>query len=232
MQDAGTLRRYLPFDICPEALLAAAGPLMDAYPGMHAHGVAGDFELHLDRIPARRRRGRRVVAFLGSTIGNLRPEQRAPFLRSVAELLGPDDILLLGTDLVGDRARLEAAYDDAEGITAAFNRNVLAVINRELGADFDLDRFQHVARWCPEPAWIEMRLRALTPHEVRLENLGLELSFAEGEDILTELSCKFTRESVTAMYDEAGLELREWHLDARGWYAVSVASRPGADLLA
>jgi L-histidine N-alpha-methyltransferase len=224
MEAAGGLRRYLPFDISPGALLVAAGRLAEAYPGLRVHGVAGDFERHLEGVPPRPWGGRRMVAFLGGTIGNLHPEARAPFLRAVARLLGPGDPLLVGTDLAGDPARLEPAYDDAAGVTGDFNLNLLRVLNRELDADFDLDGFAHSAVYRPEPAWIEMRLRSRRAQRVRLRALDLDVAFAEGEEVLTELSCKFTRESVEAMYRAAGLELVEWHTDPGERFAVSVAA--------
>jgi L-histidine Nalpha-methyltransferase len=227
MEAAGVLRRYLPFDISPGALLAAAGRLAEAYPGLRVHGVAGDFERHLDRVPARPRSGRRLVAFLGGTIGNLHPDARPAFLGAVGRLLGPGDLLLMGTDLAGDAARLQPAYDDAAGVTAAFNLNLLSVLNRELDADFDLDRFAHVAVYRPETAWIEMRLRAREAHTVRLAALDLEVGFARGEEMVTELSCKFTRASLGRAYADAGLRLVEWHTDPGERFAVSLAARPG-----
>ncbi len=225
MGDAGRLDRYVPFDVCPEAILAAAGRLAEAYPGLEVHGVAGDFDRHLAAVPAPEGSSRRLVAFLGGTIGNLEPGSRTPFLTAVADLLGPDDVMLLGTDLAGDPARIQAAYDDAEGVTAEFNRNLLRVLNRELEADFDVKAFAHVAVYDPGPPWIEMRLRSLVDQVVRLEALDMEVEFAAGEEMLTEISCKFTRGSVEVMYAAAGLELIEWHEDARGWFAVSLARR-------
>lgn len=220
----GSPGRYVPFDVCPEALLAAAGRLADAYPGLAVHGVAGDFERHIAAIPPRAGR-RRLVAFLGGTIGNLEPGARAPFLRDVGDLLGPGDLLLVGTDLAGDPARIRAAYDDAAGVTAAFNLNLLEVMNRELAAGFDPAAFAHVARYDERGRRVEMWLRSLRDQEVRLGALGMVATFAEGEEMLTEISCKFTRGEVAAMYRAAGLRLAEWHPDACGWFAVSVATR-------
>ncbi len=227
MREARTLRRYVPFDVCPEAVLAAAGRLRGEYPALDLHGVAGDFDHHLGGVPDPAGDGARLVAFLGGTIGNLEPAARAPFLRSVADLMGPDDILLVGTDLAGDPARILPAYDDAEGVTAEFNLNVLRVLNRELDADFDLDAFAHVALYDPGPPWIEMRLRAERAQRVHLGALDLDVAFAAGEELRTEISCKFTREAVEEMYAEAGLRLVEWHEDPRGWFGVSVARRTG-----
>lgn len=225
MRDARSLHRYVPFDVCPEAILAAAGRLAEAYPGLDVHGVAGDFDRHLPGVPERPGAARRLVAFLGGTIGNLEPGARTPFLRSVAELMEPGDLLLVGTDLAGDPGRIRRAYDDAEGVTAEFNLNVLRVLNRELDADFDLDAFSHVAIYDEGPPWIEMRLRSLTDQVVRVGALDMDVPFAAGEEMRTEISCKFTREAVEAMYATAGLELAEWHEDARGWFAVSLARR-------
>jgi L-histidine Nalpha-methyltransferase len=224
MHRAGLLRRYLPFDISPGAILAAAGRLAEAYPGLRVHGVAGDFERHLAEIPAVRTGGRRLVMFLGGTIGNFHPSARAPFLRAVSSLLGPDDRLLVGTDLVGDIARTRAAYDDSAGVTAAFNVNVLSVLNRELAADFDPDAFRHVAVYDTDHDWVEMRLRSLRDQRVRIQALDLDVTFATGEEMRTEISCKFSRDSVEEMYDAAGLRLLEWHTDADERFAVSLAA--------
>ncbi|MEQ9092633.1 MAG: L-histidine N(alpha)-methyltransferase, partial [Miltoncostaeaceae bacterium] len=216
--------RYVPFDVCPEAILDAAGRLATRYGALQIHGVAGDFGCHLGHIPPKEA-GARLVAYLGGTIGNLEPQMRAPFLRDVAELLDEDDLLLVGTDLAGDPARIVPAYDDAQGVTAAFNLNLLRVLNRELGADFDLDAFEHVAAYEHDPARVEMRLRARRAQQVRFADLDLEVEFTAGEEMRTEISCKFTRETVAGMYADAGLELAEWHPDPRGWFAVSVARR-------
>lgn len=225
MRDARTLHRYVPFDVCPEAILAAAGRLSEAYPGLDVHGVAGDFDRHLPGVPERAGVSRRLVAFLGGTIGNLEPDARTPFLRSVAELMEPGDLLLVGTDLAGDASRIQPAYDDAQGVTAEFNLNVLRVLNRELGADFDLGAFAHVAVYDPGPPWIEMRLRSLVDQVVHVAALDMDVHFAAGEEMRTEISCKFTRGSVQDMYEAAGLELVEWHEDVPGWFAVSLARR-------
>jgi L-histidine N-alpha-methyltransferase len=220
---AGTLHRFVPFDVSEPTLRDAATAIEREYPGTEVHAVVGDFERHLDRLPGG---GTRVVAFLGSTIGNLDPAQRAAFLAELARGLGADDSFLLGTDLVKAVDRLEAAYDDAAGVTAAFNRNVLAVLDRELDADFDPDRFAHVARWDPHEEWIEMRLRADRDHRVRVGALDLEVDFAAGEEMRTEISSKFRRERVVEELAAAGLELVEWWTDPAGDFALSL-SRPG-----
>lgn len=224
VRDAGRVGRYVPFDVCPEAVLAAAGRLAGAYPGLDVHGVCGDFGHDLGRLPGPEGDGRRMVAFLGGTIGNLEPAERTPFLRSVSDLLRPGDLLVMGTDLAGDPERIRLAYDDAAGVTAEFNLNVLRVINRELDADFDLDAFAHVAIYDAGPPWIEMRLRARADQVVTIGALDMELRIARDEEIRTEISCKFTRATVEEMYAAAGLRLAEWHTDARGWFAVSVAT--------
>jgi L-histidine N-alpha-methyltransferase len=180
----------------------------------------GDFERHLHALP---RQGRRLVAFLGGTIGNLAPKDRALFLSEVAGVLEPGDSLLLGTDLVKDVARLEAAYDDAAGVTAAFNRNVLHVVNRELGADFAPDRFAHVARFDLDEEWIEMWLRADEAQDVTVAGLGLTVGFEAGEAMRTEISAKFRREGVEAELGDADLALARWWTDAGGDFGVSLS---------
>jgi L-histidine N-alpha-methyltransferase len=165
------------------------------------------------------------VAFLGGTIGNFTPGSRRRFLRSMAALLGDDGRLLLGTDLVKDVATLEAAYDDSAGVTAEFNRNVLRVINRELGADFAVDAFEHVAFFDREREWIEMRLRAVRPQRVTIGNLGIAVSFAAGEELRTEISAKFTRERLELDLAAAGMEVEDQFLDREGLFALTVARR-------
>lgn len=219
------LTRYVPFDVSPEMLLSAAGRVARAFPGLWVHAVAGDFGRHLDEIPRDTQR-RRMVAFLGGTVGNLHPSERHAFMRRVAELLGPGDLFLMGTDLAGDLDRIHAAYNDAAGVTAEFNLNVLSVLNRELGADFDLARFSHVARYCPDAGWVEMALRSEVDQTVRLTALDLTVEFAAGEEMRTELSCKFTRAEVESLYRSVGLEPAGWYTDADERFAVSVARRP------
>jgi L-histidine Nalpha-methyltransferase len=225
MARAGTLERYVPLDVTESVVRDCATELVDEYPGLRVHGVIGDFERHLDRVPEAT--GPRIVAFLGGTIGNFAPRSRRRFLRSVAGLLGPEDRLLLGTDLVKDAAVLEAAYDDAEGVTAEFNLNMLRVLNRELSADFDVDRFEHVAFFDTRNEWIEMRLRSREPQDVAIGALGLEIAFATGEELRTEISAKFTRGRVEADLAAAGLELTGWHTDENELFALSL-SRPVA----
>lgn len=220
LRDRGSLRRFIPFDV-DAGILEAAGSAIEAeYPGVEVAAVCGDFEEHLGKIPAV---GRRLVAFLGSTIGNLTPEPRARFLASVAELMQPGDTLLLGTDLVKDTGRLIRAYDDSAGVTARFNRNVLAVVNRELAADFDVDSFEHVARWNAAEERIEMWLRATRAQRVHLGALALDVDFIEGEQILTEVSCKFRPSGVDRELGAAGLRRTHWWTDDAGDFGLSLA---------
>jgi L-histidine N-alpha-methyltransferase len=221
MTITGLLRRYVPFDVAEPTLRAAAHEIADEY-AIDVEGVVGDFHRHLDRIP---RGGRRLIAFLGGTIGNLAPQQRADMLSSLAATMEPGDALLLGSDLVKDRARLVAAYDDRAGVTAAFDKNVLAVLNRELGADFDLDRFAHVARFDEEHEWIEMRLRSLGAQTVHVPALELTLHFADGEELRTEISAKFRPEGVRAELEAAGLVPTGWWTDEAGDFGLSLAMR-------
>jgi L-histidine N-alpha-methyltransferase len=226
LQAAGTLRRYVPFDVTEAMVRECARELTAEYPGLRVHGVIGDFERHLDRVPPAD--GPRIVAFLGGTIGNFPPGSRRRFLRQIARLLGPEDHLLMGTDLVKDPNVLEAAYDDAEGVTAEFNRNVLLVLNRELDADFDTGDFDHVALFDREHEWIEMRLRARRELTVRIRELGLQVHFDEGEELRTEISAKFTPERLAGDLAAAGMELSSWMTDPDGLFALTL-SRPAAD---
>jgi len=202
MARAGTLERYVAIDVTENAVRESGARLIEEYPGLAVHGLIGDFERHLDRLPPPA--ARRLVVFLGGTIGNFRPGARRRFLRSIGKLLDRDDRLLLGTDLVKDRATLLAAYDDSAGVTARFNRNMLVVLNRELGADFMPDEFEHVALFDERNEWIEMRLRSRSRQTVALPAIGLEVQFAAGEELRTEISAKFTPERVERELSEAG----------------------------
>jgi L-histidine N-alpha-methyltransferase len=222
MRAAGTLRRFVPFDVSKRTLHDAAAAIEREYTGVDVQPVVGDFTLDLDTIPSV---GRRLVVFLGGTVGHLLPGARSTFLADVAAMLGPDDYFLLGTDLVKDAGRLVAAYDDARGVTAEFNKNVLHVMNRELAADFDVDAFEHVAVFDREREWIEMRLRSTRAQTVRLRALDLEVEFAAGEEMRTEVSAKFTRARVDAELRAAGMRLVEWWTDPAGDFALSLARR-------
>jgi L-histidine N-alpha-methyltransferase len=220
LRDSGSLRRFIPFDVDAGVLTAAGSAIQQEYPGIDVDAVCGDFEEHLGKIP---RVGRRLVAFLGSTIGNLTPGPRAEFLAALSETMQPGDSLLLGTDLVKDVGRLVRAYDDSAGVTARFNRNVLAVVNRELDADFDLDAFEHVARWNDAEERIEMWLRACGAQRAHLDALDLSVDFATGEEMLTEVSCKFRPDRVTAELDAAGLRRTHWWTDSAGDFGLSLS---------
>ncbi|MCE6998842.1 L-histidine N(alpha)-methyltransferase [Saccharothrix sp. S26] len=224
LREHGTLREFVPLDVSPTALTDAARAILAAYPGLRVHGVVGDFTEHLGLLPGV---PPRVVAFLGGTIGNLIPEERDKFFASVREVLDAGEWLLLGTDLVKDPDTLVRAYDDARGVTAEFNRNVLRVVNRELDADFDPSDFEHVALWNAEEEWIEMRLRAVRPVKSHVAALGLEVEFAEGEELRTEVSAKFRREGVERELTAAGFELHRWWTDSEGRFALSLSRAVG-----
>jgi L-histidine N-alpha-methyltransferase len=219
MQRRGSLRRVVPFDVSEEVLREAAVDINGAY-GVDVHAVVGDFHRHLGQIP---RDGRRLVAFIGSTIGNLRPAERRRFLGDLDAAMAFTDRLLLGTDLVKDPARLVAAYDDAAGVTAAFNRNVLDVLNAELDGDFDTGAFDHVAVWNSEERWIEMRLRARRTHTAHLRALALDVPFTAGEEILTEISAKFTPEGIATELWESGFVVEQTWLDDAGDFQLTLA---------
>lgn len=222
MAAGGQLRRFVPFEVNEATLRAAAAAIDREYRGVSVHGVVGDFERHLARIPTD---GRRMIGFLGGTIGNFLPAERKRFLTDLADVMQPGDSLLLGTDLVKDVERLELAYDDARGVTAEFNLNVLRVVNRELGADFDLRRFEHVACFDTDNEWIEMRLRATDTQTVTVEALDLVVEFEAGEEMRTEISAKFRQAGVASELAAAGLRLDQWLTDPRGDFAVSLSFR-------
>ncbi len=220
LRDRGSLRGFVPFDVDAGMLSATATAIQGEYPGVEIRAVCGDFEEHLTEIPGG---GRRLFVFLGSTIGNLTPAPRTEFLATLAGVMRPGDSLLLGTDLVKDTGRLVRAYDDSAGVTAAFNRNVLAVINRELDADFDVDSFRHVARWNTQEERIEMWLRADRGQRVRVGALDLAVEFVAGEEMLTEVSCKFHPDGVSAELAAAGLRRVRWWTDTAGDFGLSLA---------
>jgi len=221
LRDEGSLRRYVAVDVSDSALLDARNELAPAFPGLELQAVAADFETQLYLLP---RAGRRMVAFLGGTIGNFEPAARARFLSEVRELLGDDGgSLLLGTDLVKSPHVLVPAYADAEGVTADFNRNVLRVLNAELGADFDVMAFEHVAVWMPQEEWIEMRLRASRPMLVRLPGVDMDVRFHEGEELRTEISAKFRLEGVVEEVEAAGFSAVGQWTDQQNRYAMTLA---------
>jgi L-histidine N-alpha-methyltransferase len=221
MVAGGRLQRFVPFDVSETTLRDAAADIGREYPTIDVHGVVGDFDHHLPLLPGG---GRRLVAFLGGTIGNLTPSERKRFLAELVSGFEPGDGLLLGTDLVKDVGRLEAAYDDAAGVTAEFNRNVLHVVNANLDADFDPDRFQHVAFFDLDNEWIEMRLRSRATHAVTVSGCdGLQVTFEAGEEMRTEISAKFRRPGVESELAAVGLELTEWWTDSAGDFALSLS---------
>jgi L-histidine N-alpha-methyltransferase len=220
LSETGRLTEYVPVDVSESALVTAASRMLARYQGLHVHPVLSDFTHHLGfPEPA----GPRLVAFLGGTIGNLLPAERAEFLRSLRAHMRDGDALLLGTDLVKDPAVLIAAYDDAAGVTAEFNKNILRVLNAELDGTFDLDEFDHVALWNEQAEWIEMRLRSATDQTVLLRAMDLSVPFAQGEEMRTEISAKFRCEGVAAELAAAGLELRSWWTDARASFGLSLS---------
>ena len=227
MAEAGHLRRYVPLDVTEAMVRETAEQLVEELPGLCVHGIVGDFERHLAHVPPAQD-GPRIVAFLGGTIGNFTPGSRRRFLRAIARLLRPGrDWLLLGTDLVKDPAVIEAAYDDAPGVTAEFNRNVLEVVNRELDADFDVEAFEHVAFFDREREWIEMRLRASRRMRVRVGALGLDVDFAPREELRTEISAKFSPERLRDDLAASGLDLREVLTDPDDLFALSLSTPSG-----
>jgi L-histidine N-alpha-methyltransferase len=222
MRDSDRLETYVPVDISEEITRESAARLLDEYPGVEVHGVVCDYELHLERLP---REEGGLIAFLGGTIGNFYPATRRSFLARIASLMYPGDRFLLGTDLVKEPGRLEAAYNDAAGITAEFNLNVLHVLNRELGADFDPDAFEHVAFWDDGNRWVDIRLRSLAEQQAWIEDVEMTVPFAEGEEMRTEISAKFTRSQLERTYSRVGLELLEWWTDPDEMFALSLAKR-------
>jgi L-histidine N-alpha-methyltransferase len=223
MADAGRLVRYLPVDVSERTLRETAARLVTEYPGLRVHGLVGDFERHLQRLP--RPEAPRLMCFLGGTIGNFPPAERRRFLRKVGTRLGPGGHLLLGVDLLKDLAVMEAAYDDAAGVTAEFNRNVLRVINRELDADFDLQAYEHVAFFDTAHEWIEMRLRARSHQRIEIRALDLTVEFGAGEEMRTEISAKFSRARLERDLAAAGMELAAWFTDEDEQFATVLARR-------
>jgi L-histidine N-alpha-methyltransferase len=222
MARRGRLAAYVPVDVSAGALREAMGGLRADYPGLALHGAVADFDRHLDRLPAP---GRRLWALLGGTIGNYPPQQRRALLAKLAHAMRPGEAFLLGIDLVKDSERLVRAYDDDAGVTAAFNRNVIAVLDRELDGDLDPDDFEHVALWDADQEWIEMRLRARRAVAARLGALDLPVDLARGEEIRTEISAKFRRERITPELADAGLTLEQWWTDPAGDFALLLARR-------
>lgn len=216
------LAAYIPVDVSAGALRAAMAVLRQDYPELELHGAVADFDRDLDKLPAP---GTRLIALLGSTIGNYPAGPRQVFLAAVAASMKPGESLLLGLDLVKDPTRLIAAYDDAAHVTAEFNRNVLRVLDRELDGDLDPTDFDHVAVWDPDNEQIEMRLRARRDLTAHLRALGLDIGFAAGEELRTEISAKFRRARIEHELTDAGLELEQWWTDPAGDFALLLARR-------
>jgi len=219
--DALGLERFVPFDVSERMLLESAGAIAEAYPEVSVEPIVGNFEHDLAALPTD---GPRLIALLGSTIGNLDPQHRAELLRLLAQELREDDALLLGLDLVKDVARLEAAYHDRTGVTEAFVRNALTAVNRELGATFDQRQFVYEPGWDLEHEWMDIGLRALGPHVVAVPELKLQIAFERGERLRVEISSKFRRDAFETELDRAALSARSWWTDRLGDFAVAVAS--------
>lgn len=220
---ADRLRRFVPVDVSEQTLRDAAAMLSERYPGLAVEALVGDFTLHLAHLPPNEPGGHRLVAFLGGTIGNLYVEERGAFLGALADSLDPGDWLLLGTDLVKPVDRLVAAYHDSQGVTAAFVRNSLAVLNRELDADFDLDAFSYVPFWDGHMERMDLRLRSETPQHVSVPGAGLELDLAVGDEIHVEISTKFRPEGIRSELDAAGFETVELFTDPAGDFGLTLA---------
>ena len=220
----GSLRKYVPQDVSPSALEGAIEQISHEFPALEVQGIVSDFTDTLQNLPAD---GRRTIAFLGGTLGNLIPDERAEFLADIARALIAGAFLLLGVGLVIDEDVLVPAYDDAAGVTAQFNVNVLSVLNSRLGADFDTQQFEHVALWNSEDEWIEMRLRAKQTQQVRIEDLDLDVTFDEGEELRTEISAKFRREGIERELVDAGFHIDEFWTDPEGRFALILARRLG-----
>ncbi len=222
LDTAGALERFVPLDVSEQTLRASAETIAAAYPRVSVEAIVGDFERDLGALPAN---GRRLIAFLGSTIGNLYPEQRNGFLRTLAAVLARDDAFLVGIDLVKDVARLESAYNDSRGVTELFVRNALTAVNRELGATFDQERFVYEARWDPEHEWMDIGLRARKAHAVSIQHLELDVAFEECEPLRVEISSKFRRERFELEAAKARLQVESWWTDAAGDFAIALVLR-------
>lgn len=221
LEAAGTLERFVPLDVSEGVLRASAEAIAARYRNVGVHALVADFERHLTALPEG---PGRLVAFLGSTIGNLDPARRSRLLRTVAAVLSPDDRFLLGVDLVKEPARIEAAYNDSRGVTETFVRNGLTVVNRELGADFDQERLEFVSRWDAEHEWMDIGFRATDAHSVSIPGLEVELPFQRGEALRFEISAKFRRDGIERELASAGLSLDGWWTDPNGDVALLLAS--------
>ena len=217
---AGSLRRYIQVEVSEEMAQHAAGRVAERFPELEVHAVIGDFSKDLGRVPQCERP---LVAFLGSTLGNFPEEEARDLLSLVPQVLDDDGSLLLGTDLVKEPQVLEAAYNDSQGVTADFNRNVLRAVNERLGADFDPECFQHVSRYNGRLERIESSLQATERQSVRIDAIDVDLEFEAGESIQTEVSCKYTKETLGLLLEASGLELTDWFTDTDERYALSLS---------
>jgi L-histidine N-alpha-methyltransferase len=218
----GQLRRFVPLDVSEATLLDAADMLARRYPGVDIHALVGDFTRHLGHLP---QGGRRLVAFLGGTVGNFYVEERHAFVGALADSLEVGEWLLLGVDLVKPVDRILAAYHDGDGLTDRFIRNVLVVLNRSLGADFDPDAYDYAPMWDGREERVDMRLRASTPQRVRIDGLDLSLELGEGEELRVEISTKFRLEKLTDELSDAGLELTSFWTDDNDDFGLALARR-------
>jgi L-histidine Nalpha-methyltransferase len=221
LEAAGTLERFVPLDVSEQVLRASAEAIAARYPSIGVHAIVGDFERHLSAIPAGERR---LIAFLGSTVGNLYPAGRARLFRSIVSALAPGDGFLLGVDLVKDPALIEAAYNDSQGVTERFVRNGLTVVNRALRGDFEQSRFTFESRWDANHEWMDIGFRSRESQTVRLEELETQLAFAEGERLRFEVSTKFRRDGIEAELDTAGLRPSGWWTDHADGFALVLAT--------
>ena len=225
MQAAGMLRLYIPFDVSESEVRRVAEELAEEYPTLQVHGIVADFVHHLTAIPAG---AQRLVMLLGSTIGNFPRGKAVDFLRRISAQMENSDSFLLGVDLIKDVPRIEAAYDDASGITAEFNRNILSVVNRFAEANFQPAQFDHLAFFNTDLHRIEMHLIATRAMHVELRSLELEIEIQQGEALFIEISCKYERSMVESMLSEAGFELTEWFSDSEDLFALALARKRGS----
>jgi L-histidine Nalpha-methyltransferase len=223
LRRAGTLRSYTSIDISESALIAAGSRLIAEYPGLSVQAMLADFETQAEAIAAHEPPAPRLVLFLGGTIGQLTPGQRAEFLRRLRSAFRTGDMLLLGVDLVKDPAELLAAYDDAAGVSTAFNKNLLAVLNAQVGADFDLDAFDYIVVWDDKAEYLSMWEQSRIDQAVHLSKIDLSVELAAWERIWTAISAKFRRDGIQAELADAGFSPQHWWTDPGGRYGVSLS---------
>jgi len=216
--------RYVPVDISETSLLRSAHRLLADFPWLSIHALAADFPRHIDCLP----QGRKLIAFFGGTFGNFTHEQGVALLKGFAQVMGGQDRMLLGIDMLKPAGTIEAAYNDRSGVTAEFNRNILKHVNRRLRADFRPDDFEHLAFFNPDKEQVEMHLKARSRVRAHIAEVGLSVCLGPGETILTEISRKFSRARARACFDEAGLVPVRWFTDASAWFSLAeLAVRQG-----